>query len=243
MKHLFTLLSILTTLSFSGYSQTLSLTEMDGTPVSFGDTLTIAGLSTESELISHIKVKNDSGSQVTVTCEKLLIQNLPGATYENNVFCWASNCYPPDVNISSNSQPIASMATDSAFTGHLYPGGLSGIAIIKYTFKVYHGDSAWFFAKFVLNATSIMDIQANLMSEPFPNPARETSHITYDLGSNNSGSILLYSITGTLVKEIVLESPKGIAGIPVQDLNEGVYLCVLSSNGKTLRTHRLVVKR
>lgn len=243
MKHLFTLLSIVTILSLPGRSQTLSLTEMDGTPVSYGDTLTIAGLSTESELVSHIKVKNVSGSQVNVFCEKSLILNLPGATFENNFFCWASNCYGPDVNISTNPQPIASMATDSNFTGHLYPEGHAGIAVIKYTFRVYHGDSAWFFAKFVLNATSIMDIQANLMSEPFPNPAKEASHITYDLGSNNSGSILLYSITGVLVKEIVLESSRGIAGIPVQDLNEGVYLCVLSSNGKTLRTHRLVVKR
>lgn len=79
----------------------------------------------------------------------------------------------------------------------------------------------------------------------YPNPARETINIGVNTTFKSEDMILMYSMTGQLVKEITI-SPFSIGSstitVPVNDLAAGVYIVRLLKEGKTYAS-KVVITR
>ena len=85
---------------------------------------------------------------------------------------------------------------------------------------------------------------ANLSMTVYPNPARKNVNLDVDLNTTSPVSILMYDITGNLVKNIyngTLTNGKSHFNISRDGLSQGVYLIqVISENG--LKTARVVLE-
>jgi hypothetical protein len=74
----------------------------------------------------------------------------------------------------------------------------------------------------------------------YPNPA--TDNVTISLSSHEGGIIDIYSITGNLLRESMIEKGSHTAIINVSGLSSGIYLVRIQS-GNTMINRKLVIKR
>lgn len=219
-------------------AQTLELSNENGVQMQYGDTLFISGTPQTSEMVAHVKVKNISSGSVSVSCSKTYMYIVPGTS---NVFCWANSCYPP-TTFNSLSMTIAPDSIVDDFSGHYYPANNAGISVILYTFKIPHGDSAWFFAKFDATGQGINSNNISKLSKPYPNPANSNINIPFSIRSNQNGIIEVYDILGKLKTSIVAPAKNSNITIPLIDFNNGIYFIQLKVNGKVAGTEKIIVK-
>lgn len=228
---------------FLGYSfsQTLQLSTPEGQILNYGDTITVNGTPQSSELIAHLYVKNISTSTVSVTCTKSYISIVSGST---NTFCWANNCYPPNTFTSTGSKTLAPQEVATDFSGDYYPNGNAGISIIRYTFNVYHGDSAWIIVKYDATGSSILTNSYAYFSKPYPNPASEYVSISLSkLSSNQKATIHIFDITGNKIHSIQIPTNNSNnVNIPVSHLKNGVYILQYILNNQLIRTDKLIIQ-
>ncbi len=225
----------------SANSQTLELSYgSHATLLNYGDTVTIDSLSTVSEMVATLNVKNTDTVSRIVFCRKQYINIVANTT---NTFCWAGSCYPANVFLSLSADTIGPGETNPLFSAHYEPNLNAGTSIIKYTFSVSHGDSAWVYIKY----TSTVGINDNelsyTISNPYPNPSNSNVYIDYDIPVGSEAVLQVYNICGKIEKEFVLKENNGILNINVSDLSAGVYLYSLYINGRTERTNRFIVTR
>jgi hypothetical protein len=240
-KNFTILLMLFVTISLSGslFSQTLELQTTDGTHLQYGDTVTVSGTPQSSELIGLLHVKNISSNSVIVTCTKTYIYLVPGSS---NTFCWANNCYPPNTFTSTSSKTLAPQEVATDFSGDYYPSGNAGISYIRYTFNVYHGDSAWIIIKFDATGSGINSNNIAKLSKPYPNPASTQINIPYQLSSNQKGSIEIFDLIGKSKGVYTLNSKSTIQTLLLEDYNNGIYFIQLKANGKVVGTEKIIVK-
>jgi len=241
MKKFFTYFLFLTAISCFSISlnaQTLELYTTDGNLLHYGDTITVSGTPQSSELIGHVHVKNISSNSVQVSCTKWYLYIVPGSS---NTFCWANNCYPPNT-FTSPMKTIASQETVTDFSGDYYPSGISGISYIRYTFNVYHGDSAWIVIKFDATGSGINSNLIAKLSKPFPNPANSIVNVPYQISSTQKGSIEVYDMIGKLKTSIALNPKQNMMSIPVDSYNNGIYFLQLKVNDHCIGTEKIIVK-
>lgn len=242
MRNFFTLFSLFLLLSsFSGvlFSQTLELQTTNGSILQYGDTITVSGTSQSSELIAHLNVKNISSNSIQVSCTKSYVSIVTGSS---NTFCWANNCYPPTVYTSTNSKTLASQEIATDFSGDYYPNGISGISYIRYTFNVYHGDSAWIIVKYDATGSSISSNNLAKLLKPYPNPASTNVNIPFQLSSNQKGCIEIYDVIGKIKGQFYINSKTNIQSLPVDNLNNGIYFVQLKVNGNIIGTEKIIIK-
>lgn len=231
---------VFSSLSVSLFSQTLELQTTGGSPLQYGDTITVSGTPQSSELIGYLHVKNISSSSVSITCTKTYIYIVPGSS---NTFCWANNCYPPNTFTSTSSKTLAPQEIATDFTGDYYPSGNSGISYIRYTFNVYHGDSAWIIIKFDATGSGISSNNMAKLSKPYPNPATTQINIPYQLSTNQKSSLEIFDIIGKSKGVYTLNSKSNIHTLLLEDYNNGIYFIQLKANGKVVGTEKIVVKK
>ncbi|GAB4454437.1 MAG: hypothetical protein Fur0028_09820 [Bacteroidales bacterium] len=242
MRKNFTLLLMLfltTSLLSSLFSQTLELQTTGGSPLQYGDTITVSGTPQSSELIGYLHVKNISSSSVSVTCTKTYIYIVPGSS---NTFCWANNCYPPSTFTSTSSKTLAPLEVATDFSGDYYPSGNAGISYIRYTFNVYHGDSAWIIIKFDATGAGINSNNMAKLSKPYPNPATTQINIPYQLSFNQKGTIEIFDIIGKSKGIFTLNPKSNFQTLLLEDYNNGIYFIQLKANGKVVGTEKIIVK-
>lgn len=219
-------------------AQTLELYSTTGNLLQYGDTITVSGTPQSSSLIGYVHVKNISNNSVQVSCTKWYLYVVPGS---NNTFCWANNCYPPTTFTSPNKL-IASQETVTDFSGDYYPNGNAGISYIRYTFNVYHGDSAWIVIKFDATGQGINSNSIAKLSKPYPNPANSNINVPVSIKSNQNGIIEVYDILGKLITTVVAPAKNSNVNIPLVDFNNGIYFIQLNVNGKVIGTEKIIVK-
>lgn len=219
-------------------AQTLELYTTTGNLLQYGDTITVSGAPQSSELIGYVHVKNISNNSVQVSCTKWYLYIVPGS---NNTFCWANNCYPP-TTFTSSMKLIAPQETVTDFSGDYYPNGNFGISYIRYTFNVYHGDSAWIVFKFDATGSGINSNTISKLSKPFPNPAGSVVNIPYQISSSQKGSIEIFDMIGKLKTSISLNPKKNMISIPIDEYNDGIYFVQLKVNGNCIGTEKLMIK-
>lgn len=226
------------TVGFFAKSQSLELYTENDVLINSGDTITVDSLPTVNEMVAHIKVKNITAGTLSVTCEKEYVYIVSGTT---NTFCWAGACYPEATMTSANMASIAAGATTNEFSGHYEPKNHNGTSVIKYYFRVYHGPSVEVNVKYA-GLTGIAENKlSSSISTPYPNPAKTTTRVNYNVSINSKASIQVYNITGKLEKQVNLTDNNGFINLNVADLQSGIYFCTLNINGKVAKTNRLVV--
>ncbi|NOU45757.1 MAG: T9SS type A sorting domain-containing protein [Bacteroidales bacterium] len=196
--------------------------------------------------VVHILVKNNSSQEMFVKVRRTVIDTIPGSM---NYFCWAGQCFSPDVYDSPSSEQIAEGATTGPdrFYADYYSGEQFGTTTMRYTFynEFNPTDTASVIVNFNYGYASINDLLAkSKISNAYPNPASSKVSFNYDLPSQvNDASVKLYNIVGQEVKSENLLGNSGRLEMQLSNLNEGVYFMTLYLNKEAAKTSRIIVQK
>jgi hypothetical protein len=165
-------------------------------------------------------------------------------------FCWGTTCYPPSVSLSPDTIEIQPNATRAnVFTGY-YGGAANGnTGVVTYrffNFGAFPADSVdiTFTYNYTTGTTSIapaLNVR-NEVSQPSPNPAFNSTVISYSLTNPNAVARLkVYDLLGQEVRNYSLQNQAGQISLDVSQLQGGIYFYSMVVDGKTIATRRLVV--
>jgi len=225
------------------FAQSLSLSH-EGTVLDPNEELTVTGPANNTEMIIELDVTNTSGTAMDVLVKK--VENYVVAGSENT-FCWAGLCYAPFVYVSPNSVNIGAGVTHTDdFSGHYNPWSNAGESSISYVFydAANINDSIMvtvFFTTGTIGYAENLIADFNI-SDPYPNPASSYVKFDYDLSEVGNTSIKIYSLVGSLVREIKLTNNSGTLQVNTVDLEEGFYFYKLTNGSNEYKTGKFVVK-
>ena len=236
-------------IAFVIYFSTLGLfaqsiqVSVGGNNLNNGDTVILFSTDTLVSFIVPATVKNNSTKSISIKVKKTELSIVNGS---ENYFCWYQ-CYIPSIFVSPDSILFSPGTTNTNFSGDYKSHGYRGASYIMYTFFDMHNtnDSIAFVAKYVAGSgVGIENAQAKAkVSNIYPNPARNTISLNYDLNGAQYAQFEIYNILGSLVKTIEIEETSGLLNIDVTDLNNGVYFYSFIVNDKVITSKKLVIQR
>ena len=248
MKKLLLLVFMLSAAAFSSYSQNLVLSNLQGN-LPTNAFITQVGTPDSVELITYLYVKNTGASTINVFCKKVEVKKIDSV---ETTMCWAGGCYPSFVNVSPNAAPILSGQTITDFVGHYtwagysQPGFKPGESIVRWVFynEANANDSASVTIKYTSWPVGLDEITSRegTLSAAYPNPAGETTRISYTLPEGSQGAIMIRNLVGATVQTEQLRSGSGTITFRTSSLNDGIYFYSLVVDGKPIQTKKLVVR-
>ena len=212
------------------------------------DTIFITGDASESMIKADIFFHNDTEESQAVLVQKIEVDVLEGT---NNAFCWNGVCFSPAVYEAED--PIVlepgETSSDTDFYAEYYPDGHAGISIIKYHF--FSPEESFDDVEVTVvfeteDATFVHDPEwpAHQLGDPMPNPALGQTTIPYALADGTAaGTLQIYTLNGSMVREIVLGHNEGEVHLDASSLRQGMYIVTLTADGRPAASRRLVVKR
>jgi hypothetical protein len=203
------------------------------------------------EISNYVDVKNISGSDITILCQKTILDSPPlldswaGASY-----CFAATCYS-----SSSTNPslpatlipgkeLSYLDGDAdAWSGHYNPNSITGESIVKYCFYDINNVSDQTCITITYNCSPLsgqMDFSQSLVDigDFYPNPANKIVNFTFN---GNLATLKLIDILGNNVKEILLNQ-EGVKKLDISDINKGIYFGNLIVNDEVVSIKKLIVK-
>jgi len=226
---------------YYGISQSLTLADSTG-PLANMATVVRHGHPLDDEIVSYIFCHNTTSSPIDVLVKKVEISLIPGTM---NTFCWGL-CFPPSIYISPDPKTINGNATDSInFSGHYNPTGFTGGSTIRYVFfnRANPLDSVCVNVTYEAWEVGIDDQNAkSTLSGAYPNPANNFVNFEYSGNRENSGSVIIRNLVGSIVKQCGFSSISGKVSIVTSDLPNGIYFYSLDIAGKTMTTRKLIVR-
>jgi len=234
-KELLTLLAIVGTFSFA-FAQSLQVESYDE--------VVEINSSSINDYSAHVKIKNISGTAVTVNCKRIEFGTPANwCAFDSNYFCW-DLCYGNATNWSLGGWEILPGAVDNYFSGHAYStgNGTTCTDSVRYTFFLANNaaDSVSVVLKF--SAGPVFGVKENSLqsSKAYPNPAKNYFFVELAKQPKPNTTIEIYNLLGSKVRSIAVRSNK--VEINVSDLKSGIYLYTISENGHSIETKKLVVK-
>jgi len=243
MKKNLLLLTFLVFLISGASAQSFSFFDHNSNPIANGTMLEVLDLPSASEIVFEMNIQNSSDSEKIVMAKKNYIDVLAD-TY--NMFCWGM-CFGPDVFVSTtvDTLSVGEITYDGFFSGHYLPNAIEGYSIIQYVFFDVNNpnDSAYVNVKFIAGFTGVSDSEnPYYISGVYPNPAVSVARLDYALNSVNEAVVFINDLTGTRVKEVILDHYRGSVFIDVSGLRRGVYFFTVVIDGAAVKTEKLVVK-
>ena len=240
-KKLLILTSIVFTVMFT-YAQSLSLSH-EGTALEPNEEITAYGQTGTTEIVVEIDVTNNSSDTIPVMVKKVenyLVEN------SENTFCWGL-CFLPNTYVSPNPIEIAGGATnDLDFSGHYTPYDIPGESSISYVFfdEMNPNDSVMVTVIYSTLETGIgNNFKINYsLSQPYPNPVTGVVNFDYNLPNYQSASVKIYSLIGSLVGEVEINSATGTLKYDTGELEEGFYFYSLFTGNEKIESGKFVVK-
>lgn len=229
------------------YSQSLTII-YNGAPLSDGDTVQINGELPNIafyEIVSHARVKNNTDREVSVKAERITIDTIPGSM---NQFCWVQ-CFAPWISVSPMASLIPAYDTtaDEVFSGHYLPQNQMGTSTLKYVFFLENNpnDKVTFVVRYVVSPSSLEDLTSKInFGNAYPNPASNKVSFNYNFPSGvQTATLKVFNLLGQAVLEQQISELNGRLEIPVNQLNEGVYLYSLNINSSVILTKKLIIRR
>ena len=226
------------------YAQSLSLIH-EGTTLEPNEEITMQGPATNTEMVFELDVTNNSSSSMSVLVKKVENYLIDGS---ENTFCWAGLCYAPFVYVSPNAVAIPAGEThENDFSGHYNPWSNPGESSISYVFfdENNEDDSVLVTVIFTALETGIYNkFNTNYsFSQPYPNPATDVVKFDYSLLNNQSASVKIYSLIGSLVGEMEITSATGTLSLNTDKMEEGFYFYTLFSGNEKMESGKFIVKR
>jgi len=237
-------LFVLTAISFS---QSLTII-YDGAAISNEDTIQLNGELPNIafyEIVSHARIKNNTDREVSVKVERITLDTVPGSM---NQFCWVQ-CFAPWISISPMAYAIPAYDTtaEEVFSGHYLPQNKLGTSLLKYVFFLENNpdDKVSFVVRYVVSPSSIEDLASKIkFGNAYPNPANNKVSFNYDFPIGvTTASLKIYNLLGQAVTEQSISESNGRLEIPLNNLNEGIYLYSLTINNSVIVTKKLIIRR
>jgi hypothetical protein len=231
------------------YNTLSSLSLSDHNGALTHDTMLVFDGSPDDPVIqAHVSITNTSTDTIHLLVKKDDIELLENTF---NTFCWIDLCYPPDVIVSPVAMELAPGATTSEtdFYGDYIPNGQEGITIVRYTIFIenYPNDSISVIFKFNTSNVGVGDylnINENLISKAYPNPASSMVSFDVDIPSQiRDANIIIRNLLGTEVMNYNVTARHGRVNIPVNHLKEGFYFYTLATGVYPLQTGKITIKR
>ncbi len=233
-------LSLFTVYSFS---QSLSLS-YEGTVLTHNQEITIEGNISLGEIVGELAVTNNSSNAIDVKVKKVENYLIPETT---NTFCWAGQCYAPNTYISPLSTSIPAGGTnENDFSGHYDAAGNPGQSSISYVFFDMNNPNDSVSVIIVFNGllTGIDNTVAEVtLSNPYPNPAVNHVNFDYTTGTIKNAHISIYSLVGTMIRDVELTESNSTVNISTRDLADGFYFYRLYSGNQEVKTGKFVIRR
>jgi hypothetical protein len=237
---------LLSAIALFGFTQSFELSNIHGiiTPNSI---IVQEGSPDSVELVTYMNVKNIGAKPIDVFCKKTHLAMLDSTEI---TMCWAGQCYPPFVNISTFSQPIAVGQTITDFIGHYTQIAFNhfkpGESVIRWVFydRSNVNDSTSVTIKYTSYPLGIEDANAiqTVLSNAYPNPAGTNATISYSIPSGSIGAIIIRNLLGSTMQSDQIASGNGKFNISTTNLSDGIYFYSLMVNGKIIQTKKLMVK-
>jgi hypothetical protein len=223
-----------------GFSQSLILSDSTGVLPNNAN-ITVHGHNMDDEIASHIFVRNNTSTRMDVIVKKVHLDIVPGTL---NTFCWGL-CYPPDLFVSPPFTVEANFTDSINFSGHYNPLTFAGASVIRYVFydSANPNDSVCANVTYDALYVGIQNQSAkNVLSAAQPNPANTSVRFGYSLNTENTGSVIIRNLLGSVVKKEMLAGSEGNVTVSTADLPEGIYFYSLDVNGRSLTTRKLIVR-
>ncbi len=212
------------------------------------DSIVVCTGKSTNEMVATLYVINADTGIVRLSARRNP-EHLVGGT--SNSFCWAGNCYPTTVNISTSTQFLNPADTASTrfldpFKGDYYPNGNLGNSLIKYTFydTTRTWDSASVYVLYKSTATTIAQLadSQTTFSAPYPNPANSTVNFNYSLASGvSTASMKIFNLLGECIQTLPLNTNKTKTALNVQSIPSGIYVCEIETNGCKPAYQKMIV--
>ncbi|MEI7897538.1 MAG: T9SS type A sorting domain-containing protein [bacterium] len=246
MKKLILTACLLTGILSYGYSQSLTLSDIDGV-IDQNAIIVQSGTPDSVELITYFNVKNIGTKTISVLCKKTHLAMLDSTEI---TMCWAGGCYPSNINVSPNAQSIEAGQTITDFVGHYTQTAFShfksGESVIRWTFfdSANVNDSASVTVKYTTYPLGIDENAARqaMLSNAYPNPASGYAAFSYAVPSGTRGTLFVRDILGSTVETLSLQPGSGKVTLNTMSMNDGIYFCSLLVDGKISLTKKLSVK-
>ena len=226
-----------------GYVSAQSLQfELDGTVFSDGEAVECTNDEYGyGEYIQHMQLRNLTSNDLSVIIEKEVIENLDGTI---NSFCWGM-CYGPDTYVSPTAVTVAanSLNTDDLSFHNIFNEDVFGYVVVRYYAYEERNpdDRISIIVKFHKSGEGIDETENTQLGKAYPNPAKSMVNFDYTLGQH--ATAVVYNLLGQEVMRHDLNGFQGQLSFSVADLQDGIYFCNLTSEGRTLSTVKFVVKK
>ncbi len=225
------------------FAQNLSLSH-EGTVLEPNEVIKIHGEANNTEMIIELDVTNNGSVALDVLVKKVENYIIDGS---ENTFCWAGLCFAPFVYVSPYSVNIGAGVTHTDdFSGHYNPLSNEGESSISYVFFDANNINDSIMVT-VLFTTLTSGFGENIVadysiSNPYPNPASSFVKFDYDFSVLGNTSMKIYSLVGSLVREIKLTNNSGTLQVNTGNLEEGFYFYKLANGSNELKTGKFVVQ-
>jgi hypothetical protein len=246
-KYLFAL-SIIVTCLFKSNAQSFQLLDTTGAHGGVGSvaqssyTLTV---DTSASGDFMFNVKNLTSSSISIKVKKYLISN---PSSDVITFCIGVNCYPATTTLSAAVPVPSNTILANGFLTDFTAVNTPNTAKVMYT--VFNSstpnDSISVTINYNVTATTgIKQFASNYsISNIAPNPASSDISLTYNISNaNQTATVKIYNMLGTLVKTVPLETYTNNTKIDINSLEEGIYIYSVIVGDKAIKTSRLVVSR
>ncbi|MCB2196888.1 MAG: T9SS type A sorting domain-containing protein [Bacteroidetes bacterium] len=220
------------------YSQSLEIKKADGSAI-VNDTILIATSDNTSDIEVPLYIKNISDVTKDVFVKLYVKQFTTGSSA---LYCWNS-CFDIATSQSTNYLTVNAGDTIKDFHSTLTPNGNTGITEIMYTFFINKNDSdsASVTITYDILTTSIQELSTIKESiKAYPNPVRNTLHITYDRINASNCSLEVYDLVGKKVKSIKTSNNDNTLEIDVSDFKPGIYIWSFEVDGIPVKSEKFM---
>lgn len=223
----------------------LALLSEDGQPVEGGNVIRLNTHPDSGEMEVKMQVKNLKDEAIDVMVAKKVLIDLENSM---NTFCWGA-CFPPNVDTCNSPLTIeAGAVNENDFSAHFNPNGVEGVAEIEYMIYDANNPSDKItirLAIFSQDNTAINDLSAFAqLSAVYPNPVASSFSIDYSFEQLFAQTGLeIYNVTGARVAAYDIYGMSGRMDVAVDDLENGVYFCVLKAEGQVVKMNKFVIAR
>lgn len=217
------LLSFLTIISLTVFAQSsLSIEPSESYYAEVGE-----------QCVAHFDVTNTTDAEISV----IVTRSFDSSYDIMSTFCWGITCYPPTVDVSSQSIVIPAGESFDGFSGYINDMPEDKTFIINYCFSVVDNPSDKVCADVEFTSISTVGVEeTNISFGVYPNPANDVLHLEYT--AKQAADFVLYDMLGNKIYSNVVLNSKSIQ---LNAFEAGIYFYTFSVNGKNKEVQKLII--
>ncbi|TND09585.1 MAG: hypothetical protein FD123_1176 [Bacteroidetes bacterium] len=216
----------------------------NGQGLASGSTLTATHTDPGTFYDIHTYIIHNLSSSANIKVRKTHLYEPGGITTQ---FCTNQLCYLSSVYVTPNATTVPQGDTLDLKAQYKPESATPGTSAIRYSaWDMSNPSDSIYFVIVYNGVTGIQPVTpVNLtLSAPAPNPASSVASMQFEVGHKIASSqLVIFNMLGEKVKEITMTEEKGTLRIDVSTMQQGIYFCSLTVDGKAVATRKLVVTR